>query len=124
MVHKTNEDRKLIVELNSDIDELTQMQKAIIDLIRQRHTQNKDTQVYSPSIYYALELLEAILPTPEQQQQGFVREGDYLELPENLTAKGRQALRTALYQIKHPGVQLTKTKNPVFEALQNIWNII
>jgi len=120
MVHKTNDDRKIMIELNNDIEELTQMQKAIIDLIRQQHTSNEPTQVYSPSIYYALELLEAILPTPEQQQQGFVRSGDYLELPENMPAKSRQALRTALYQIKHPGDQMTKTKNPVFEALQNI----
>jgi hypothetical protein len=51
MVHTTNDDRKIMIELNSDIEELTQMQKAIIDLIRQQHTQNEATQVYSPSIY-------------------------------------------------------------------------
>jgi hypothetical protein len=67
-----------------------------------------------------LELLEAILPTPEQQQQGFVRSGDYLELPENLPAKSRQALRTALYQIKHPGNPISAKPNPVLLALNSI----
>ncbi len=120
MVHKTNDNRKIIIEINSDIEELTQMQKAIINLIRQQHTSNEATQVYSPSIYYALELLEAILPTPEQQQQGIVRTGDYLELPENLPATIRQALRAALYQIKHPEIPIPSKPNPVLQALNSI----
>jgi len=120
MVHKTNEPRKVMIELNADIEELAQMQKAIIDLIRQQHTTNEDTQVYSPSIYWALDLLEALLPTPEQQQQGFVRSGDYLELPENLPAKSRQALHSALYQIKHPESQLSSKPNQVLIALNSI----
>jgi hypothetical protein len=120
MVHTTNDKRKIMIELNNDIEELTHMQKVIIDLIRQQHTSNEPTQVYSPSIYYALELLEALLPTPEQQQQGFVRSGDYLELPENLPAKSRQALHSALYQIKHPESPLSSKPNPVLLALNSI----
>jgi len=121
MAHIAKDDGTILIELkNSDIEEITKMQAAIIDLIRQQHTTNEATQVYSPSIYYALNLLEALLPTPEQQQQGFVRSGDYLELPENLPAKSREALRRAISQIKNPDIKLSSTPNPVLLALNSI----
>ena len=120
MVHTTKDDRKIIIEVDGSIEELSRMQIALIGLIRARHLGEDETPIIQEDVYYALNLLEALLPTPEQQMLGFVRSNDYLELPENLSEKGRQALRTALHQIKNPDSLPLPKPNPVLLALNSI----
>ena len=115
MVEKINERKNEIkVKLTGGVGELCQYQHAIIELLQ--HYDHEDYNGGS-AFYYALNLLSGLLPDEDVLQRGFISEGYYLELPENMTEQGREMIREAIFMIANPEVKVRQEANPIHQIL-------
>jgi hypothetical protein len=116
-INKENKVVKIEFEQWCDVEKLVDMQTAIIDLISGYRYDDFGAGA-GPMVSDALILLTALLPNLDQQGKAFIRNDNYLELPDNMTEKQRKSLRDALFTIR-TGQSVTPG-NMVLSALQDI----
>jgi hypothetical protein len=72
------------------------------------------------TFYFALNLLQALTPDTDQQENGLINKSDFMLIPEGITEKQKEQLRYAMLEVSNPGALKNPQKNPIIEALRNI----
>lgn len=116
MVEINNENKVVKIELEQwcTVEQLVDMQTAIIDLISGYRYEDFGTGA-GPMVSDALTLLTALLPNLEQQEQAFGKPKGFIKIPENMNIHQRKALIEAVGMIETGERDLTDNK--VYEAL-------
>ena len=70
------------------IDELIQCQKSLIELIKQ-YNYDEHGNYAGTTMYYAICLLENLLPNQDQQEKGFTPDEPQFKIPENINTEQR-----------------------------------
>lgn len=78
MVQINKETRQLTISMAGDAEDLQELQCALIGLLQGYNYEHR--QAPGDLIYHVLNLLEALLPEPDQLKRAFVSEADNLEL--------------------------------------------
>ena len=119
MVKINKNSREIIIKVDGDSGELVLMQNALIDMMQSYNFKDFGNGA-DTTFFYALKLLQASLPDFDQQQKGFINELDYMCIPEGITEKQKDQLRSAMLEISSPGALKNPQKNPITEALRSI----
>lgn len=119
MVQVNTKKREISITMGGDSSELVSMQRALIDLLQHYNFEDFGSAA-DGTFYYALSLLENLLPDFDQQHRGLISEANYLELPESLNPKQVEAIREALFMVNHPETKVRAETNPVHEAIKSI----
>jgi hypothetical protein len=118
MVQSINKkERTITISLHADsVEDLFNHQQAIITLLR-----NYDYENYGDScketVCNALDLLTELMPDLEVQTRGFVAPENYLELPDNMSAKSKEILKEAIFTLK-TGTKVRSEINPIYQILK------
>ena len=116
MVEIDKESLKIKLTLAGDSSSLLNMQISIIKLIQCYNFQDYPPQ--NSEIFWAMNLLEEMLPNDTQMQRAFASEERHIKLPENLSEKQNLGIREALNLIDMDPE--TSSTNPVFQALKKV----
>jgi hypothetical protein len=119
MVQIDNKKREIKIAFFGDVSDLTNMQTALMELMR--HYNFKDFgNGADETFYFALNLLQALTPDTDQQENGLINKSDFMLIPEGITEKQKEQLRYAMLEVSNPGALKNPQKNPIIEALRNI----
>lgn len=119
MVQVNTKKREISIITDGNSSDVVQMQRALIDLLQHYNFEDFGNAAEG-TFYYALSLLENLLPDYDQQHRDLISEANYLELPESLNPKQVEAIREALLMVNHPETKVRAEPNPVHEAIKSI----
>ena len=120
MVEINKQSREIKITIgNSDVSTLDLMAKALIDLM-QNYNFTEAGSYTGNTFYWALQLLQEMLPTDNQMQDGLLNRNECIELPESMTPNQKQVLREALQMVEHPEVKVRATPNIILEAIKKV----
>lgn len=118
MVQSINrKDRTMTVTMYGGIEELCNYQNALIGLLRNYDYENYGSEC-AEMVSNCLDLLSELLPDYETQKKGFETAGKHIVLPKDVTEKGEEILREAIFMIEHKGVKVRDEPNPMYEILK------
>ncbi len=110
-----------VVFENMQIDDLVQTQKSLLKMIRFYNWNDFALKAQEP-VYDLCRLLENLLPSCEQMQNGLGNFKNPVELPEALSEAQTESLKQAFIIFNLPDAikpELVKN-NPVYQALKGI----
>ena len=114
MVEYNKQQQKITITMNGDASMLVNTQIALIQLMKNFNFSNADGEGI---FYWALNLLESMLPEEEQQERAIV-DGKYIQLPKNVTETQIVKIGEAFRLFENePTINST---NPVFQALKKV----
>lgn len=114
MVEINKQTDEIKITLKGDLGTLFSMQASIINCIK--YYNFNDYPAQTGEFIWLLELLEAMLPTEEQQERVFDKEKRHIKLPENLS-EGQKVKIIEAFNLIEKGDEATST-NPIVLALK------
>lgn len=114
MVELNKQQQEIKITMRGDASTLVNTQIALIQLMKNFNFSGDNG---AGPFYWALNLLEEILPEEEQQERA-LEDGKYIRLPGGITERQRVRIREAFDLIEdEPAASST---NPVFQALKKV----
>jgi hypothetical protein len=102
----------------NDIEEITSMQTAIIDLISHVDFTMGD-KFLNTTIFYASELLKSLLPNESQLEKGTLTTENIYYIPENISPEYDKAIRELLttFRMEHSGISRKKVLENLLKTI-------
>lgn len=106
------EHNKVVITMDRDIEDIVDMQNAIIDLLQCYNY--KDIEVRGETMYSIIDLLSFLIPSKEQQIKAFELHNSFIEIPKSLSETNKHLIVEAIKNIHKD----EKNDNPILQVLR------